>query len=171
MISERLTYRAVTQADLDAFHELVTDEHIRRYLMDGNIFSREWAEERIGHSEALFRERGVGVWLTHSKSTNELLGFCGFVVIADLHPEPELVYAMPERFTGQGYATEMARACIAEARTHPGFDDLFTGVDEVNTASLHVLRKLGFEHVSTHPGHFGRTFMFRLGSEESKGNS
>jgi hypothetical protein len=30
-----------------------------------------------------------------------------------LQPEPQLLYALPEAFTGRGYATEMARAVIA----------------------------------------------------------
>jgi hypothetical protein len=65
MISRRLRYEPVTLEDLDAFHALVQDEHIRRYLMDGNIMPREWSEERIRASQALFERRGVGLWLAH----------------------------------------------------------------------------------------------------------
>ena len=162
MMSERLRYHPVEPAHFDAFHRLVQDEHVRRYLMDGNIFPREWSEERIRDSQALFGRRGVGIWLAHDKTSNELVGFCGFLEMRPIPPEPQLVYAMFERFAGKGYATEMARASIAEARTQPGFGEIFAGVDEVNTASLRVLGKSGFERMSTQQGSFGSMFLFRL---------
>jgi hypothetical protein len=64
MRSDRL--RPIDAATLDAFHSLVTDEHIRRYLLDGSLVSREWSEERIRASESLFNRRGVGIWLAHT---------------------------------------------------------------------------------------------------------
>ena len=86
-----------------------------------------------------------------------------------MHPEPQLVYALFERFTGIGYATEMAIASIAEAYRHPGFSTIVAGVDEVNVASVHVLEKLGFRRVATHPGSFGNTLLLLL--EVSNGDS
>jgi [ribosomal protein S5]-alanine N-acetyltransferase len=162
VFSDRLRYSPVEHTSLDAFHSLVIDEHVRRYLMDGNLFSREWSEERIRESRELFDRRGVGIWLVYLKTTDELVGFCGFLEIPALHPDPQIVYAMFERFSGRGFATEMARAAIAQARLHPGFAEIVAGVDEVNAASLRVLEKLGFERFATLPGNFGNTFLLRL---------
>jgi RimJ/RimL family protein N-acetyltransferase len=72
------------------------------------------------------------------------------------------VYALFESFTGRGYATEMARAAIAWARSQPGFAEIVAGVDEVNAASVRVLEKLGFERTTSHAGAFGQTWMYRL---------
>lgn len=149
-------------ATLDAFHTLVQDVHVRRYLMDGHIFPREWSEARIRDSEALFERRGVGLWLTHDRTSEALVGFCGFLEFPAIHPEPELVYALLERYSSRGYATEMARASIAHARTCGGFHDIVTSVDEINTASLRVLEKLGFERCGSRPGAFGPTLLLRL---------
>ena len=162
MISERLTYEPLRPAHLEAFHSLVEDEHVRRYLMDGEVFPREWSAERIRQSEDLFRRRCVGIWLAHDRSSRELVGFCGFLELPQVHPEPQLVYAMFERFTGKGYAGEMARAAIAQARAHSGFETIVAAVDEVNAASLRVLEKLGFERIATQPGHFGSVWVLRL---------
>ena len=162
MFSERLQYEPVEPANLDAFHGLVQDEHVRRYLMDGNIFPREWTEERIRDSQALFKQRGIGIWLVYEKTTEELAGFCGFLDIPSIHPEPQLVYAMFEQFSGRGYATEMARTAIAQARLQPSFAEIIASVDEVNTASLRVLEKLGFERIETQQGSFGNMFLLRL---------
>jgi ribosomal-protein-alanine N-acetyltransferase len=162
MTSERLTYRRLSASGLDDFHRLVQDEHVRRYLMDGQMFPPEWSEARIADSLALFERRGVGLWLVHQKATGELVGFCGFLEIPSLDPEPQLVYAMFERFTGSGYATEMGRAAIVEARRHPGFETIVAGVDEVNAASRRVLDKLGFHVVSTAQGNLGPTHVMKL---------
>lgn len=165
MISDRLTYRAIAPSDLDAFVSLVQDEHVRRYMMDGVLHSPAWCAERIRESEALFERRGVGLWLAHEWGSGELVGFCGFLEVLAVdpdHTEPELAYALFERFTGRGYATEMANASIAYARTQSGMAPIFAGVDEVNVASLRVLEKLGFARVATHQGAFGNLLLLRL---------
>ena len=161
LVSDRLRYQPVDPADLDAFHRLVQDAHVRRYLMDGNVFPLEWSSQRIRESEALFERRGVGLWLVYAKATDELVGFCGFLEIPSHHPEPQLVYALFERCSGKGYATAMARTVIAHARSLPGFAEVLAEVDAVNVASLRILGKLGFEHVATHEGIFGPWYLLR----------
>jgi ribosomal-protein-alanine N-acetyltransferase len=162
MESERLRYSELAPGHLHVFHSLVQDDHVRRYLLDGQVLPLEWSLETIRASQALFDHRGVGVWLVSQKFTGEIIGFCGFLEIATVHPEPQLVYAMFHRFTGMGYATEMAAASITEARKHAGFATIVASVDEVNAASVHVLDKLGFEGIATLQGAFGKMFLLRL---------
>jgi len=164
MLSPRIRYQPVGLETLDAFHALVQDQHVRRYLLDGEVFPREWSEARVRDSLALFERRGVGLWLARDAGSGAVAGFCGFLEIAAIDPEPQLVYALLERFTGQGYATEMARASIAHARTQPAFAEIVAAVDGVNTASVRVLEKLGFTRTGTVPGAFGDTFIYRLTS-------
>jgi RimJ/RimL family protein N-acetyltransferase len=135
-------------------------------MMDGVLHSPAWCAERIHESEVLFGRRGLGLWLAYEQGSGELVGFCGFLEVLAVdpdHPEPELAYALFERFTGRGYATEMAYACIAHARSQSATAPIFAGVDEVNVASLRVLEKLGFARVATHQGAFGNLFLLRLG--------
>jgi [ribosomal protein S5]-alanine N-acetyltransferase len=162
MISDRLRYQPVEPESVDAFHSLVRDGHIRQYMMDGNLFSKELSEERSRESQSLFERRGVGIWLAYHKTTGELMGFCGFPEFPSMHPEPQLIYAMFERFSGGGYATEMASTMIALARKQAGFAQIFAGVDEVNIASLRVLEKLGLKRIATMQGSFGNMFLLQL---------
>ena len=171
MTSERLTYQPATLAMLDDFHSLVTDDHVRRYLMDGHVFPREWSEQRVRDSVGLFDRRGVGLWLAYERKSRALAGFCGFLEIPSMHPEPQLVYALFERFTRIGYATEMAVASIAEARKHPSLSTIVASVDEVNVASVHILEKLGFRRASTHPGSFGNAFLLLLDPSNAESDS
>ena len=161
MTSPRLAYEPLRLETVEQFHTLVVDEHVRRYLMDGTIFPIEWSRDRVRDSQALFARRGVGLCLARDIASADLVGFCGFLDIPDVHPEPQLVYALFERFTGRGYATEMAGAAIEEARRH-GFGEIVAGVDEVNAASSRVLEKLGFERTATLQGAFGHMFVCRL---------
>lgn len=137
--------------------------------MDGEVFPREWSRERIEASQDLFAERGVGLWLVHERGTDALVGFCGFMPFPEHHPEPQLLYGLLERFAGQGYATEMGRTAISEARRHPGFETILAGVDAPNTASVRVLEKLGFVTYDTVPGAFGDTYMVRLDGDGEMG--
>jgi RimJ/RimL family protein N-acetyltransferase len=158
MRSPRLRYDRLSVPHLDAFHALVQGAHVRRYLMDGEVMPRAWSISQLAASEALFETRGVGLWMAWPAAhpSDAPIGFCGFVVLPDHHPEPQLVYALPARHTGRGHASEMARAAITEARRHPGFETIHAGVDAPNTASLRVLEKLGFERTGERPGAFGR---------------
>jgi ribosomal-protein-alanine N-acetyltransferase len=160
--SKRLRFAPVAAGDASAFHDLVVDEHVRRFLLDGEVQPRQWSEDRIRDSNALFGQHGIGLWMVREASGDEVVGFCGFLVIPALRPEPQLVYALVERFTGRGYATEMASACVMRARSVAGFGDIYAGVDEPNVASRRVLEKLGFEAIATLPGRFGRSFLCRL---------
>jgi ribosomal-protein-alanine N-acetyltransferase len=162
MVSGRLRYVPVAPAMADAFHALVQDDYIRRYLMDGQLMPREWSEARIHESGALFERAGIGLWLAYEHTSDALVGFCGFVEFPALHDAPELVYALLERYSRRGYGTEMARAAIMQGRTRGRLREIVTSVDEVNRASLRLLEKLGFQPGGSRPGAFGPTLLLRL---------
>lgn len=162
MTSARLCYTPLAFQDLDAFHALVREPHIRRHLMDGQLMPREWIAEQIEDSRSLFAQRGVGVWLARLPATNDIVGFCGFLLQPQIHPSPQLMYAVREPFTRQRYATEMARACVAEARRHRGFDVIIASVDDTNAASMRLLTRLGFARTSTHQGASDQPVLFVL---------
>jgi ribosomal-protein-alanine N-acetyltransferase len=104
----------------------------------------------------------VGLWLVEELESGQLVGFCGFLEIPTILDEPQLVYALFGRFTGQGYATEMARAAIARARSHAGFETIVAGVDAVNGTSCRVLEKIGFTRTATVQGAFGDMYLYQL---------
>jgi RimJ/RimL family protein N-acetyltransferase len=161
MTSPRLVYAPLAASDLDVFHGLVVDEHVRRFLLDGAVHPRAWSAERIADSRDLFARRGVGLWLARDAASGEVVGFCGFMEL-DPGAGPELVYALPSRWTGRGYATEMARAAIAAARARDASAEIVASVDAPNVASVRVLERLGFVHAGATPGAFGDMLLFRL---------
>src|SRR5579872_4974829 len=137
--SDRLLYTPLAPDQESTFLNLLRDEHIRRYLLDGQIVSAPWCQERILDSERSFAEHGIGIWLVQEAVSNELVGFCGFLQSIPDQPEPQLVYALLERFTGRGYATEMARTTIAAAFEAAHLTTIYASVDACNVASVRVL--------------------------------
>ena len=161
LASERLRYAPLGPGDLRAFHGLIQDEYVRRYMLDGQVMAEDWSAARIRDSAALLARRGVGVWLARERDTNQLVGFTGFFELGPPEPDPQLFYALLERFAGRGYGVEMARAAVARARA-AGWPHVVAEVDEVNARSRHVLEKLGFRRVATVAGAFGNMFRLRL---------
>lgn len=163
LTSPRLNYERLSSEKLAAFHALATDEHIRRYLIDGQIVDLAWCEEQLAASDALFAKCGLGLWLAAlPEQPTTPLGFCGFIRFPETGPEPQLLYALLPAFTGQGYATEMASFLVDFVRLHTSAREIVAAVDEPNVASCRVLEKLGFERTHTSLGAFGQTIHFRL---------
>ena len=161
MKSPRLRYRPIEEADLDQFFALVIDDHIKRYLFDGETMPRQWCVDAVATNRRMFDESGLGLWLIYEAEGSEPIGFCGYWVFEELGPEKQLLYALTEPHTGRGYATE-AGAALVEVGRAAGLEDIVTAVDEPNIASLRVLEKLGFERTGEAPGKFGRNILLVL---------
>jgi len=155
--SPRLGYRRLCRSDADAFHALCLDEHVSRYLLDGQRLSRQWALEIIDNSDSLFGAAGVGLWLVVNDGA--AIGFCGYHRFDTLSAEPQLIYAFARPHVGRGYATEAGGAMLAEAR-RLGWPRVLAATDGPNQESRHVLDKLGFRCAGRVPGAFGDTLLF-----------
>ena len=164
--SDRLSYQRLSASNVAQFHRLATDVHVRRYLMDGQAMAREWSNELVHSSDALFETRGVGIWLVSERNMEndriQPVGFGGFRVFEELGREPQLLYALLELYTGRGYATEIARTLFAYARDEADFVSVTAAVDGPNVASIRVLQKVGFERCGEAPGFFGTTVLFTM---------
>lgn len=164
--SERLHYRRLQAEDERVFHSLLGDEHVREFLCDGQVMPLDWVRSAIADSDALFARLGLGLWLVTERVPEQarpqpVMGFCGYRVFADMHPHPQLLYALLEPHTGRGRATEMARACVDCGRA-AGMTVIHAAVDEPNRASRRVLDKLGFAVVGETTGAFGPTLLYEL---------
>ena len=155
--SPRLIYRRLHDSDVDAFHSLVADEHIRRYLLDGKTVDRDWCKEQIQSSDIGFASFKMGLWLVYVRDLDSEfpIGFCGFMTFEEMGPEPQLIYGLLAAYAGKGYATEMARALVVYAKQNTSLSILFAAVDEPNVASSRVLEKAGFRFCGDHPGALG----------------
>jgi RimJ/RimL family protein N-acetyltransferase len=160
LLTKRLALSPLAADHLATFHALVTDPHVRRYLMDGEVQPVEWASSQIATSVARFEAGGAGLWLAHE--SGQPIGFCGFMALPGTGLGNELVYALREDGSGRGLATAMAAAVIGYARARSGFGPITASVDAVNAGSVRILEKLGFRRTDTRPGAFGEMLIFSL---------
>ncbi|ANM29544.1 hypothetical protein ABI59_08045 [Acidobacteria bacterium Mor1] len=152
--SPRLHYTRLTEDGLRPLLEIATDEHVRRYLLDGEVVDADWCAATLEASDSLFDERQVGLWMVAEHAGAEPFGFGGYFVFPEIGPEPQLLFALPESFSGRGYATEIGQALL-ELAWELGWERVESAADGPNAASLRALEKLGFQKIEEMPGAFG----------------
>ncbi|MCW8330171.1 GNAT family N-acetyltransferase [Photobacterium sp. SDRW27] len=92
-----------------------------------------WLKRMITESQCL---------LVKSSETNVVIGF---IFLYEAHDKSaQIGYLLGEDYWGQGYAKEFLNALINWCRELGSVSTLIAGVEQDNTASAHLLRKLGF---------------------------
>lgn len=99
-------------------------------------------EYQKAYIENMYGFYKYGMWLVFSRETGKLIGRAGL-------EHDELGYMIAPEFQNQGYATEVCRFVIDYARENTDFEELYCRIDERNTASVRLAKKLGF----TNSGH------------------
>ena len=161
LTTDRLRLRPLTDADVDAMHALWTDPDVLRYLLDGEVMSRQWTSETVHESVSTFAENGLGLWAIERPDFGDIIGFCG-LRIDPPKPEAGLLYGLLPAFWGRGLATEAARAMLAYGFNGLGLKRIIAGVDSPNAGSVNVLGKLGMQLESKEPGPFGETYWYGM---------
>jgi RimJ/RimL family protein N-acetyltransferase len=144
--THHLLLRPFAPEDEDVLFGLWNDPHVRRYLWDDRLVSREEVREQIALSERDFREWGYGEFvLSLVDWPGALIGFCGLRRIHGSE-DVELLYGLYRDFWGRGLATEAARAVLRFGFEQVGLEDIFAGADTDNLASLRVMERLGMAY-------------------------
>jgi [ribosomal protein S5]-alanine N-acetyltransferase len=138
----RLVLRPWSLDDIDALHQIWTDAHVRRYLWDDEVISRQRAAAAVEAAVTSANQCGVGLWNVHSKPPLALAGFCGFRFIGDTR-DIELLYGLLPEYCGRGLATEAARATLAHGFEAGLFRRVYARMDVMNRASIGVVERLG----------------------------
>jgi RimJ/RimL family protein N-acetyltransferase len=109
--TERLVLRRLTPDDFDAVRRIHSDPEVM--WVYGGVFSEQQTREWIQRNLDRYARDGVGFFAITLKSSSELVG-CGGIIMqeTDQGVEPEIGYQMRRDQQGNGYATEMARACM-----------------------------------------------------------
>jgi RimJ/RimL family protein N-acetyltransferase len=151
----RLELRRLTPED-DAFIlELLNDPRFLRFVGDKGVRTLVDAREYIVHGPmASYAQHGFGLFLVSLKDGGEPLGICGLLkrpVLDDV----DIGFGFLTRHGGQGYATEAAAATLDYGRTVLGLKRIVAITAPDNTASGHVLEKIGlrFEKMLALPGY------------------
>ena len=150
----RLLLRQMTLSDVEPLVQLWTDPDVTRFM--GGPRDPEPLKE--GLLEDVSSEECFNLWPVIEMASGLLVGHCGLLdKEIDGRPEVELVYFIARSAWGKGFATEMAAALAAYARSQLGLTRLVSLVEPDNGASRRVAAKVGmhFRKRVVRPG--GRT--------------
>ena len=143
--TERLILRPFTLADASLILELNRDPEVLKYLHEPVLKDETQATEILRNIILPQYEMKLGRWAMHNKDNNEFIGWCGLKNRPEIK-EIDLGYRLKRSVWGQGYATEAASASLKYAFTSLKIE-VVTGRAHVNnTASIHVLQKIGMHY-------------------------
>lgn len=137
----RLRLQPCRMEDLEAVYKIWTDQHVRHFLFDDKVISIDEARSFVEGSLENFAKHQYGIWLVFARGDESLIGFAGFLRLAE--DVPNLIYGIHPDFCGKGYATEAATAVLSYALENLALPLVKADVDEPNILSIRVLEKLG----------------------------
>ncbi|MEJ8547981.1 GNAT family N-acetyltransferase [Brevibacillus borstelensis] len=152
--TDRLRIRPYKLEDVNDLHRAVSGPTFYDYIPGETTPSLMEVENIIKWSISCCQKNTIekiykfnlGITL---KETQEFIGFCGLGPY-DLDPKQiELYYGISEKFTGQGLATEAARAVLQFGFDELQLDEIVTTVHPQNLASRRILEKVGFHYKLT----------------------
>jgi len=163
--TERLVLRPVAADDHAALLAHWTQPDVRQFLFDGAALSAAEVAETIEESIGDFAARGYGIWIIELGSGARLTGTAQLVGTAGLRPLEEsgleIFYSLAPGAWGRGYATEAARAVVEYGLGPLGLPEVLAEVDEGNTASVAVVKRLGMTPYAVVPGVLGPMTRYR----------
>jgi RimJ/RimL family protein N-acetyltransferase len=154
LATPRLHIRPLREDDADALFRIYGDPEAMRFVGSGGTAR---TREQTGKSVAQFiadREKhGFGLWATELGESGEMIGMCGLIPVEGTGPDVEVVYVLEQPAWGQGYATEMARACLDVGFASFGLTRIIALAYPENGPSIRVMQKAGMQAGGTMRAH------------------
>lgn len=143
--TERLILRPFEPGDREAYIEFLADPRVGAWL--GGPFSREAAARRFDdrlpdQADAACPQRMALV----RRADGRLIGHCGLAAVPEHSAMPaglEIGWALIPDSWGKGYASEAARAAIADGFARWDIPEILAFTGETNHRSQAVMRRLG----------------------------
>ena len=147
--TQRLRLRPVIPEDAGFYFRLMTSPKWIQFIDDRHLKSREDASIYIEHKILpAWDKNGFGSFTVIRREDDEKIGICGLFVRDGLHGV-DLGFALLSEYEGKGYAYEAASKIKEVAFEVFHLSALLAIALPDNTASLKLLKKLGFKQVGT----------------------
>lgn len=175
--TDRLILRPWRDTDIDSLAALNADPEVMAFI--GEPRTRAQTETMVDTVRRHATDHGFGLWAIEVKAgagrePSGCIGFAGLNVPtfeAPFMPCVEAVWRLARRYWGAGYATEAARAAVADGFDRFGFDEIVAFTAVGNARSRAVMARLGmdrdaaadFDHPALPVGHpLRRHALYRL---------
>ena len=145
--------RPPTRDDLPALVRLRSDEEVSRYLGGPAMAQPEVLDRRLDFYISCHERYGFAMGPLLGKSGGEMIGWGGLQPLEETG-EIEVGYSFARAHWGRGLATETAAAWLRYGFERAGLARIVAVAAPANTASRHVMEKLGMKYEKTEP-HYG----------------
>jgi RimJ/RimL family protein N-acetyltransferase len=137
----RLLLRPFGPGDAETIHPIYSDPLVMRYVATGPMADFQVTKRLLEDYGAHQLRHGYSFWAVIERASGALIGDAG--LYRTPAGEVELGYTLGAAWWGQGYATEAASRWVSAAFEELGIEEVVALAEPANTASLHVLSKLG----------------------------
>ena len=154
--TDRLILRPFTRDDDEIHHQVFSDPEVCRYYC-GDTRTPEETHEWLIHRMWEAKGSELGFLAVVRKADGALMGlvalqpYAATWIIWEDDPdacftkvEVEYAYALGRAYWGHGYITEAGRELIKYAFTELKLARIVTNIDDENSRSIEVVRRLGF---------------------------
>jgi len=146
--TERLYMRPLELCDAERLFLMDSDVEVIKYIGVPPLKEFSQSIETIEFFHKQYETNGIGRFAVIEKESGLLIGWSGLKRITDEVNGHSDFYELGYRFIpekwGKGYATESTIPFIERAFLDMGVENLYAYAHHENTASHHVLGKLGF---------------------------
>lgn len=139
-----------------------------------STLTRERSDEFADRIEAHFEKHEFGLWAVEVRDDTDFIGYVGLSTPSfDAHfmPAVEVGWRLARACWGSGFATEAARAAIADGFERIGLPEIVSFTSPLNVRSIRVMERLGmtrnpaddFDHPRLPQGHrLRRHVLYRI---------
>jgi RimJ/RimL family protein N-acetyltransferase len=142
--TDRLILRPWRDADLEPYADIMVDPEVGQWL--GGPFTRDQAYDRVVRFATSLEETGLGRLAVERRSDGRMIGHCGLASTPEGPGVPqglEIGWALAPDAQGSGYATEAARAVIADGFSRFDAPEILAFTGTMNLRSQAVMQRLG----------------------------
>lgn len=142
--TERLILRPWREEDRESYAAMMADPEVAYWM--GGLQSRETNLAAINRFEAHYRDHGFGWFAIERRGDGAFVGAAGlFVLLTDdpLAPGVEAGWRLARDAWGSGYASEAARAVLADGFERLRLPEIIAFTAEPNVRSQAVMKRIG----------------------------
>ncbi|MGE0456340.1 MAG: GNAT family N-acetyltransferase [Vicinamibacteria bacterium] len=142
--TERLALSKLSALDAGFIVELLNEPAFLRYIGDRGVRDAADALRYLEAGPAASYARfGFGLYRVGLKPGGDPIGICGLLK-RDALPDPDIGFAILQRYRSRGFAHEAAAAVLAHGREALGLRRVLAITSRDNDVSIGLLVKLGF---------------------------
>lgn len=145
ILNEDYYLREQMVKDSHAFLSYYSQPHVHQHILATAPTNLKEAQDEINYCRFMFCRREGAYWSIARRDNDEMIGSIGLYIKKHL-PNAELSYDLNPAYWRQGITTRALRHIIDFGFQTLQFEAIKATVTPLNTASIHLLKRLDFQY-------------------------